>query len=141
MSRNFDTLSEQEILALAIGAEEDDSRIYGEFARRLQDAYPDTAKTLLMMRDEELRHAHLLMESYKAAYGANILFIRRQDVKGFITRKPLWLARLLSVEQVRKEVELLDSMSHWMPLENSRPRRRQRGACSYFSISSRDLPV
>jgi len=61
-----------------------------------------------MMRDEELRHAHLLMESYKAAYGANILFIRRQDVKGFITRKPLWLARLLSVEQVRKEVETME---------------------------------
>jgi len=108
MARSFDTLSEQEILALAIGAEEDDSRIYGEFARRLQEAYPDTAKTLLVMRDEELRHAHLLMESYKAAYGENILFIRRQDVKGFITRKPLWLANLLSVDQVRKEVETME---------------------------------
>ena len=108
MARSFDTLNEKEILALAIGAEEDDSRIYGEFATRLQAAYPDTAKTLCEMRDEELGHAHRLMETYKAAYGENLLFIRRQDVKGFITRKPLWLSRLLSVDQVRKEVETME---------------------------------
>jgi rubrerythrin len=108
MARPFDSLTEQEILALAIGAEEDDSRIYGEFAERLRGAYPDTARTLYAMRDEELQHASRLMEIYKSHYGENILFIRRQDVKGFITRKPLWLSRLLSVDQVRKEVETME---------------------------------
>lgn len=108
MSRSFDDLSEQEILALAIGAEEDDSRIYGEFASRLDESYPETAKILKSMRDEELGHAHQLMETYKAAYGEHLLFIRRQDVKGFISRKPLWLSRFLTVDQVRKEVETME---------------------------------
>jgi rubrerythrin len=108
MPRSFDDLSEQEVLALAIGAEEDDARIYGEFAARLKEAYPDTARMLLEMRDEELGHAHHLMEMYRAAYGEHLLFIRRSDVKGFINRKPIWLSRLLTVDQVRKEVETME---------------------------------
>lgn len=108
MPRSFSDLSEQEILSLAISAEEDDSRIYGEFALRLGDRYPDTAKLLLTMRDEELGHAHRLMETFKSSFGDHLPFIRRQDVKGFMTRKPLWLSSLLSVEQVRKEVENME---------------------------------
>ena len=108
MARSFDDLSEQEILALAIGAEEDDSRIYGEFADRLQSSYPDTAKRLRAMQAEELGHAHSLMDTYKAAFGEHLLFIRRQDVRGFITRKPLWLSRILPIDQVRKEVESME---------------------------------
>ncbi len=108
MARSFDDLTEQEILALAITAEEEDSRIYGEFATRLQEVYPDTARTLKAMRDEEIGHAHRLMESYKVSYGDHLIFIRRQDVKEFITRKPLWLSRLLPIDQVRKEVEAME---------------------------------
>ncbi len=108
MSRSFDDLSEQEILALAIRSEEDDARIYGDFAERLRESYPDTAKMLCAMRDEEIGHAHQLMESYKAHFGEHLLLVRRQDVKGFITRKPIWLSRLLTVDQVRKEVETME---------------------------------
>ena len=108
MARSFDQLSEQEILALAIDSEEDDSRIYNEFAERLQSSYPDTARILRTMRDEELGHAHSLMEVYRSNFGDHLLFIRRQDVAGFITRKPLWLSRLLTVDQVRKEVETME---------------------------------
>lgn len=108
MARSFNDLNEQEILALAINAEEDDSRIYDQFAERLKDQYPATAETLIAMRDEELGHAHRLMETFRAAHGENLPFIRRQDVKGFVTRKPLWLAPLLTVDQVRKEVETME---------------------------------
>ena len=108
MSRSFSDLTEQEILALAIGAEEDDSRIYGEFAVRFQDQYPGTAKTLREMQQEELGHAHRLMESYRASYGDHVLLIRREDVKGFLKRKPLWLSRLLTIDQVRKEVASME---------------------------------
>ncbi len=108
MALSFNDLSEQEILALAIGSEEDDSRIYGDFASRFQSVYPDTAAMLREMQAEELRHAHRLMEIYKAAYGEHLLLIRRHDVKGFLERKPLWLARLLSVDQVRQEVESME---------------------------------
>ena len=108
MPRSFNDLNEQEILALAINAEEDDSRIYGQFAERLKDQYPATAETLIAMRDEELGHAHRLMETFRAVHGENLPFIRRQDVKGFVTRKPLWLATLLTVDQVRTEVETME---------------------------------
>lgn len=108
MPRSFQDLNEQEILALAIDSEEDDSRIYSEFAERLKEQYPATSRTLITMRDEELDHAHRLMESFKASYGEHLPFIRRQDVKGFITRNPLWLSRLLTVDQVRKEVETME---------------------------------
>ena len=108
MARSFNDLNEQEILALAINAEEDDSRIYGQFAERLKDQYPATAETLIAMRDEELGHAHRLIKTFRAAHGENLPFIRRQDVKGFVTRKPLWLAPLLTVDQVRKEVETME---------------------------------
>ena len=108
MARSFNELNEQEILSLAINAEEDDSRIYGQFAERLKSNYPETAKTLLVMRDEELGHSHRLMETFKASYGENLPFIRRQDVKGFLSRKPLWLSLILTVDQVRKEVETME---------------------------------
>jgi rubrerythrin len=108
MARSFNELNEQEILALAITSEEDDSRIYGQFAERLREQYPSTARTLIAMRDEELGHAHRLMETFKASYGETLPFIRRQDVKGFMSRKPLWLSRFLTVDQVRKEVETME---------------------------------
>ncbi len=108
MARPFHELNEQEVLALAITSEEDDSRIYGQFAERLKERYPGTARTLITMRDEELGHAHRLMETFKASYGENLPFVRRQDVKGFLTRKPLWLSKLLTVDQVRKEVEIME---------------------------------
>jgi rubrerythrin len=108
MARSITELSEREILALAIDSEEDDSRIYGEFARRLEENYPGTAKTLREMQHEELGHAHRLMDVYRASYGEEIPLVRRQDVRGFITRKPLWLSRLLTVDQVRKEVETME---------------------------------
>ena len=108
MARSITELSEREILALAIDSEEDDSRIYGEFARRLEENYPGTAKTLRVMQHEELDHAHRLMDVYRASFGEEIPLVRRQDVWGFITRKPLWLSRLLTVDQVRKEVETME---------------------------------
>ena len=54
MAKAFSEFSEREILALAISLEEDDARIYGDYADRLKADYPDTAKMLEIMRDEEL---------------------------------------------------------------------------------------
>jgi hypothetical protein len=51
------------------------------------------------------------MASYRARFGEHIPFIQRQDVKGFLRRKPVWLAKALSVQRVRKEVELMEAES------------------------------
>jgi erythrin-vacuolar iron transport family protein len=108
MTKAFSELGEREILALAISLEEDDARIYGDYADRLKADYPDTAKMLATMRDEELMHAQRLMDGFQAQFGEHIPFIQRQDIKGFLRRKPLWLAKVMSIRQVRREVELME---------------------------------
>ena len=111
MARSFKDLSPSEVLALAISLEEDDARIYGDFASRLKEAFPSTAEMLEKMRDEERTHAARLMEMHRQRYGDHIPFIQREDVKGFIRRKPLWLARTLNVRQVRQTVEVMEEES------------------------------
>lgn len=108
MRKSFSALNEQEVLALAISLENEDARIYGDFAERLKEEYPDTAKILRTMQEEEHRHAQSLTECYQAHFGAHIPFIGRADVKGFITRKPTWLAKVLSLTMVRKEIETME---------------------------------
>src|SRR5579884_900993 len=79
--RSFKSLNEQEILALAISLEEEDARIYDDFAEGLQKDYPATASMLKDMRKEEDRHRHRLIELHRQRFGEHIPLIRRQDVK------------------------------------------------------------
>jgi rubrerythrin len=106
--RSFKSLNEQEILALAISLEEEDARIYGDFAEGLKADYPGTAKMLQEMRAEEDGHRHRLIELHRQKFGEHIPLIRRQDVKGFVHRKPIWLVRPLGLDAVRKETELME---------------------------------
>jgi rubrerythrin len=109
MMRNFSDLAEQELLALAIALEEEDSRIYDEFAHGLRENYPDTAKMFNAMAEEESEHRHRLLELFRTKFGEHIPLIRRQDVKGFIERKPVWLSRPLGLDKVREQAELMEA--------------------------------
>ena len=106
---NFSDLTEKELLALAIALEEEDSRIYDEFAHALSDNYPDTAKLFRAMASEESGHRHRLLELFRQRFGDHIPLIRRQDVKGFVERKPVWLSRPLGLETVRRQAELMEA--------------------------------
>lgn len=106
--RSFDSLSEQEVLALAISLEEEDARIYDDFVEGLKADYPAQAEQLRLMRAEEDRHRHRLLDLYRQRFGTHIPLIRRQDVKGFVSRKPVWLVRPLGLPAVRKQVELME---------------------------------
>ena len=108
MAKRFKDLSEQEILALAISSEEDDSRIYGDFAEGLKTDYPATAAVFREMQVEESEHRRGLTQLYRQRFGEHIPLIRRQDVKGFVTRTPPWLVRKLGVNHVRKQAELME---------------------------------
>lgn len=99
--KRFSDLSEPEVLALAISLEEGDERIYAEFANRLRDTYPATASVFEGMQAEESTHRRRLTDLFKTKFGQHIPLIRRQDVKGFIRRKPIWLAPELKLEAVR----------------------------------------
>ena len=108
MAKNFKDLSEAEILALAISNEETDGRIYADFAARLHDTYPATAEIFKDMEAEEDSHRRRLIEEFRRRFGEHIPLIRREDVKGFISRKPVWLIRSLGIEKVRRYAESME---------------------------------
>jgi rubrerythrin len=108
---NFSDLTEQQLLALAISLEEQDARIYDEFAEGLHEAYPDTAQMFRAMADEETGHRHRLLDLYRTKFGDRVPLIRGQDVRGFIQRKPVWLSRPLGLDKVREQAELMEAES------------------------------
>src|SRR5712691_549776 len=108
MLKKFKDLTEKEILAIAIGAEEEDGRIYGEFADALRDEYPSTAQMFEEMREEEAVHRDRLIEMFRRRFGEHIPLIRRENVKGFLQRRPVWLVRPLGVKVARKQAELME---------------------------------
>jgi rubrerythrin len=108
MARKFKDLSEREILALAIAFEEEDGRVYADFADGLRETYPATAKLFDDMQKEESGHRAALIDTYRARFGDHIPLMRRQDIKGFIQRRPFWLTRPLKIADVRKQAELME---------------------------------
>jgi len=109
MAKNFKDLSEREILALAVTLEEEDGRIYGEFAEGLREHYPGTARMLEEMQAEESEHRARLIEQYRSRFGEHIPLIRRQDVKGFVSRPAVWLVEPIGPTAVRKSIESMES--------------------------------
>ena len=108
MAKNFKDLSEREILALAVSLEEEDGRIYGDFVDGLRETYPATAQMFEEMQAEESEHRRSLIEMYRQRFGEHIPLIRRHDVKGFVTRRPVWLVRPLGINMVRKQAEIME---------------------------------
>jgi erythrin-vacuolar iron transport family protein len=109
MARNFKDLSEQEILALAISSEETDARVYADFAAGLKTDYPATAQIFTEMEAEEDEHRRVLIEEHRRRFGEHIPLIRREDVKGFVHRKPIWMIRPLGIKAVRRHAELMET--------------------------------
>src|SRR5215468_3336397 len=108
MLKKFKDLTEREILALAIQNEEEDGRILGEFADQLKESYPATAQMFEEMREEEAAHRDRLFATYRERFGDHIPPIRREDVKGFLKRRPVWLVRPLGVNAARKHARLME---------------------------------
>jgi rubrerythrin len=106
--RSFDSLSEQEILALAISSEEDDARIYRAYAEGLRDSFPHSADMFEEMAREEDGHRAALIELHRQRFGETIPLIRREHVKGYYERKPDWLVRPLGIERVRGQAEEME---------------------------------
>jgi rubrerythrin len=108
VARNFRDLSEREILALAISLEEEDGRIYGDFADGLRDTYPASARIFEEMQIEESKHRASLIDLYRQRFGEHVPLIRRHDVNGFVQRRPVWLVRPLGLDVVRKQAEVME---------------------------------
>jgi rubrerythrin len=105
---HFSDLNQSQILALAVTAEEEDSHIYRDFAESLRKDYPATSELFTKMAGEEDGHRHRLIESYRQRFGEHIPLIRRQDVKGFVVRRPSWFTGALGPERAREEAALME---------------------------------
>ena len=130
VKKSFSDLSEQEILALAISNEDDDSRIYRSFSNALRTSYPDTAGMYDKMAEEEIGHHDMLLDLYRRKFGDFLPLIRRKDVKGFVARHPIWLNRPLGLDAVRKFAE---------EMEFETARFYRRAAESAHDEATRDL--
>jgi rubrerythrin len=106
--KSFGELSEREVLALAVRSEEEDGRIYADFAEGLRDDHPDTAKVFSDMAAEENEHRRALIDLYSSKFGNHIPLIRRQDVRGFVQRKKLWQVRLQGIEVIRHQARQME---------------------------------
>ncbi|QEN89920.1 rubrerythrin [Labrys sp. KNU-23] len=106
--KRFSDLNEAEILALAISNEEEDARIYLQFANRLRADFPGSAKIFEAMAQEEHGHRHRLLETYTAKFGDTLPYITRQDVNGFLKRNPIWLLDNLRIDAVREQAETME---------------------------------
>jgi rubrerythrin len=106
--RSFDSLSEREILALAISLEEEDERVYAEYAEGLRQTFPASAAVFDGMRQEESTHRRRLIELFRQKFGEHIPLIRRQDVRGFVHRKPVWLVQPLGLDTVRNQAGAME---------------------------------
>src|ERR1700757_1736217 len=105
---HFKELTESQVLALAVSAEEEDAHIYRDFAESLRGEFPSSAELFEKMAVEEDGHRHRLIELYRLKFGEHIPLIRRQDVKGFYVRRPSWFKNSLRPEHARKEAELME---------------------------------
>lgn len=108
MQKKFKDLTDREILALAIQSEEEDGRIYGEFADQLRESYPATAQMFEEMREEEAMHRDRLFAMFRERFGDYIPLIRRENVRGFLERRPVWLLRPLGVKTARKQARTME---------------------------------
>ncbi|HBB85156.1 MAG TPA: rubrerythrin family protein [Sulfitobacter sp.] len=106
--KRFKDLSEQEVLALAISSEEDDARIYRDYAERLRDEYPDSAAIFDGMAEEENEHRRRLIDLHRSRFGEVIPLIRREHVSGYYARRPVWLIENLSLERIRQEAAAME---------------------------------
>src|SRR6202035_4957119 len=75
---------------------------YRGFADGLREQYPSSAQMFEEMAQEEVKHRGMLFDLYRLKFGEYMPLIRRQDVKGFVRHRPLWLVRPLGLDEVRK---------------------------------------
>jgi len=109
--KNFDQLNEQEVLALAISLEEEDEHFYADLSEAIRKNFPASAAMFDGMKLEESNHRRRLIDLYREKFGEHIPFIRRQDVKGFIERKSIWLYQPINLEKIRKQIGAMEMES------------------------------
>lgn len=106
--RAFGDLSEREILALAIANEEEDGRIYADYAEHLREHYPDSAAVFDDMAAEEEEHRRALIDLYVERFGRHITYITRREVRGAPAPASPRTTILKGVDAIRAEAKRME---------------------------------
>jgi rubrerythrin len=61
------------------------------------------------MQAEEDHHRRVLIEEYRRRFGDHIPLLRREDVRGFVQRKPVWMVRARGINAIRRQAELMET--------------------------------
>jgi rubrerythrin len=107
--RSFKSLSEKEVLALAITLEEEDARVYDDLAEMVKANHPAEAEEFRRIRAEEDGHRHRLLELYHAKFGDHIPLIHRHDIKGFVRRQPIWFTKPFGLPAAKKHAAVMEA--------------------------------
>ena len=106
--KRFSELTEREILAIAISAEEEDSRIYLTFAEDLDARFPASAKVFREMADEENEHRRLAPRTLRTALRLAFTPDPPRGCEGIFPPPPIWLTRNLPFDTIRGQAELME---------------------------------
>ena len=106
--RSFDSLDQREVLALAITLEEEHARIFDDFADQLYANHPQQADKFKEMRRQEDDHRHRLLDLYRLRFGEHLPLIRREDIRGFVKTRPIWMMRPLRLQAVQKAASVME---------------------------------
>ncbi|MET0744190.1 MAG: iron exporter MbfA [Microvirga sp.] len=107
--RSLSELTDREVLALAIQSEEEDGRIYREFAERLSPSYPASAAVFMNLAEAESGHRRALLDLFEQRFGNHIPLVRREDVRGFIKRRPVWMTQVFDIKAARHQAETMEA--------------------------------
>lgn len=80
------------------------------------------------MARAESEHRRRLLDLYTARFGANLVPIRREDVRGFLKRRPFWLVSNLKLDQVRQQAWEMEEQAANFYREAARMRPIRRRA-------------
>jgi rubrerythrin len=105
----FADLTDREVLALAIQNEEEDGRLYRDFADGLRQQYPASADIFVTMADDENEHRRRLLDLYRERFGDHIPLIRREDIRGFIRRPSFWTQPSFDIDKLRHRAETMEA--------------------------------
>ena len=106
--RTLTDLNERELLALAISSEEEDGRVYADFAHELRGTHPASADLFVDMAAEEDAHRRGLLDLFVERHGSHVPLVKREDVRGWVRREPVWQVRARGIEAVRRHVERME---------------------------------
>ena len=104
-------LKDYEILSLAICALEEDLKYYDNYVSNFIIDYPETSKLFKKMSNTKNEFRLKLINLYKEKFSHIMNISNTNQISNFYKRKPFWLVKLNSIEEVRSEILKTENIS------------------------------